>query len=205
MEIYFENCNINIYDKNILSDVTFVLRKGDFYRIKGNNGSGKTVFLNTILGLNRHVEGKYKVFFNKDTVSYITANPFFLDSEKVSSVIDILSFFYNVSKADIIDKLDILDMNFENIKGKKTFELSTGMRKKLCLIPLFFENIELYVLDEIFSGVDESTQFVLQNRLCELHKKNVTVIIVEHSESIIEKLLDHISIKEFLCEKRIVN
>lgn len=138
MEIYFKNCNINIYDKNILSDVTFILKKGDFYRIKGSNGSGKTVFLNTILGLNSHVEGNYKVFFNKDTVSYITANPFFLDSEKVRSIIDMLCFFYNVPKLDVISKLDILNMNFEDVKGKKAFELSTGMRKKNMSYTAFF-------------------------------------------------------------------
>lgn len=204
MEIYLKNCKICIYDKIIIEDATVSLLNGGFYRVSGPNGSGKTVFLNTILALNKHIEGDYKIIYDKKCTSYIPANQFFLDSDSVEETLNTLCFFYNISKTDLNVPLGKLDMDYSEISQQKINELSTGMKKKLCVLPLFFENIEFYVLDEIFSGLDLNIQNVLKDRLIELNSQRKTILIVEHNEDIIEDLKNYIVMEEFECKQKIL-
>ena len=67
-----------------------------------------------------------------------------------------------------------------------------------------FENIEFYVLDEIFSGLDLKVQNVLKDRLIELNSQLKTIVIVEHNEDIIKDLKNYIMMEEFECKQKIL-
>ena len=46
-----EKLNVNIENKEILSDVSFEVKSGEIVVITGSNGSGKTTLLETIMGI----------------------------------------------------------------------------------------------------------------------------------------------------------
>lgn len=146
MFIELGGCNINIYDKVILDSVYLKIEEGTFLRIHGENGSGKTVLLNTILGMNQHVKGSYHIEYDKDRTAYIPDAPFFLETETVDAAVGILCFFYNKTKEEVYNLLSFLGLNVENIKTDTISSLSKGMRKKLCIVPLFFQGIDFFFL-----------------------------------------------------------
>ncbi|MFV0380839.1 MAG: ATP-binding cassette domain-containing protein [Breznakia sp.] len=130
MEIKLNNCEIKINENIILENVNAEIIEGNFYRITGANGSGKTVLMNTLLGIYTNVKEKKKIIYEKHNICYIGDVPFFFDNDKISDVTDTICFFYRTDKEILRQIYKNMDIDFESLKGKKIFELSKGMRKK---------------------------------------------------------------------------
>lgn len=129
MKFKLETCDIYIAEKKILENVSLSIKEGTFLRIKGKNGAGKTVLLNTLLGINKQVEGQIAIAYQKTQICYITDTPFFFDDEKVSEVLLTLAFFYKQKDALFEQYCQQIDLDIATIKHKKIHELSKGMKK----------------------------------------------------------------------------
>lgn len=207
MKIQLENCDIKIGKKTILNEVNFQLKKGSFYKLNGKNGSGKTVFIQSLLGFNK-AKGQRVSIFNPDKLCYIPDIAFFNDYESVNDVIQAISFFYNVKRKVVLDILDYLKFDPHVRYTQKISELSKGTKKKLEIIPLFIPNLEIFFLDEIMSGLDTDTVILVCTRLKKLQEDNATVILIEHNQHILDYLNYLIKdLKEITCvnQKIILN
>ena len=56
-----KNLSVVLSGKEILKDINLTLEEGKFLGIVGPNGSGKTTFLKSILGLIKHSTGEVRV------------------------------------------------------------------------------------------------------------------------------------------------
>ena len=56
-----ENVSVSLGGRQILRDVTFTIRSGEFMGMIGSNGAGKTTLLRTVLGLQRPTAGMVAV------------------------------------------------------------------------------------------------------------------------------------------------
>jgi len=202
MNIKLNNCTIYMKDEVILEDVFLDIDNGIFLRIKGENGSGKTVLLNTILGLNKNTSGSISRKYDKADLCYISDTPFFFDDEKVEEVIWTLAKFYSSTYKVLEDISSTLNLNLASIKKKKIYELSKGTRKKMMILPLFIETSKCLVLDEIFTGLDLDTQAFVCERLVKKSVQGATIIIVEHNESIMETIKKNITVEEIECKNK---
>ena len=142
-----------------LGPIDLELEEGYVYAITGNSGSGKTLFLQTLLGglpseknvitydnLNFH-ENEVDI---KNLYSYVADKPLFSDSLRVDEVL------YKIYK---LDERFNLEKCFEFLskhkvyRHKKIYELSQGERKILLFSIGFFTKTKILVLDNPFSGV----------------------------------------------------
>lgn len=201
MEIEFKNCDICIYENLILKSVHLKIEEGKFYRFIGENGSGKTVLMNSLLGLNKHVIGDKNVMYEKDKVCYISETAFFFDDDKVTDVLKDICFFYNTNKNKLEDILKQMSINMDDLVSKKIFELSKGMRKKMMILPLFLDNCEILFLDEVFTGLDKKTQDLLVKELIHKNELGNTIVFIEHNESIVNQLIkNNTKMEVFECK-----
>ena len=185
-----------------LGPIDLELEKGYVYAITGNSGSGKTLFLQALLGglsseknmitydnLNFH-ENEVDI---KNLYSYVADKPLFSDSLRVAEVL------YKIYK---LDERFNLEKCFEFLskhkvyRHKKIYELSQGERKILLFSIGYFTNTKLLVLDNPFSGVGLIARKEMIALLREYMDEDKTIIIVTEEPYIIQNLVDYIIVFE---------
>ena len=185
-----------------LGPIDFELEKGYVYAITGNTGSGKTLFLQALLGglsseknmitydnLNFH-ENEVDI---KNLYSYVADKPLFSDSLRVDEVL------YKIYK---LDERFNLEKCFEFLskhkvyRHKKIYELSQGERKILLFSIGFFTKTKILVLDNPFSGVGLIARKEMIALLREYMDEDKTIIIVTEEPYIIQNLVDYIIVFE---------
>ena len=185
-----------------LGPIDLELEKGYVYAITGNSGSGKTLFLQALLGglsseknmitydnLNFH-ENEVDI---KNLYSYVADKPLFSDSLRVDEVL------YKIYK---LDERFNLEKCFEFLskhkvyRHKKIYELSQGERKILLFSIGFFTKTKILVLDNLFSGVGLIARKEMIALLREYMDEDKTIIIVTEEPYVIQNLVDYIIVFE---------
>ena len=181
-----------------LGPIDLELEEGYVYAITGNSGSGKTLFLQTLLGglsseknvitydnLNFH-ENEVDI---KNLYSYVADKPLFSDSLRVYEVL------YKIYK---LDERFNLEKCFEFLskhkvyRHKKIYELSQGERKILLFSIGIYTKSKLLVLDNPFSGVGLIARKEMIALLREYMDEDKIIIIVTEEPYVIQNLADYI-------------
>ena len=181
-----------------LGPIDLELEEGYVYAITGNSGSGKTLFLQTLLGglpsgenvitydnLNFH-ENEVDI---KNLYSYVADKPLFSDSLRVYEVL------YKIYK---LDERFNLEKCFEFLskhkvyRHKKIYELSQGEKKLLLFSIGIYTKSKLLVLDNPFSGVGLIARKEMIALLREYMDEDKTIIIVTEEPYVIQNLADYI-------------
>ena len=185
-----------------LGPIDLELEEGYVYAITGNSGSGKTLFLQTLLGgifSEKNVITYNNLNFHENDVdikklySYVADRPLFSDSLRVAEVL------YKIYK---LDERFNLEKCFEFLskhkvyRHKKVYELSQGERKILLFSIGFFTKSKLLVLDNPFSGVGLIARKEMIALLREYMDEDKTIIIVTEEPYVIQNLADYIIVFE---------
>ena len=181
-----------------LGPIDLELEEGYVYAITGNSGSGKTLFLQTLLGglpseknmitydnLNFH-ENEVGI---KNLYSYVADKPLFSDSLRVDEVL------YKIYKLDVrfnLEKCFEFLSKHKVYRHKKIYELSQGERKILLFSIGIYTKSKLLVLDNPFSGVGLIARKEMITLLREYMDEDKTIIIVTEEPYVIENLADYI-------------
>lgn len=175
-----------------MKDIT--LKKNGFYVIKGRNGTGKSMFLNFLLGYlsNDFSKGNYSLSDDvKKTV--LLTYPFFAVN---GSVEDNLFGIPRNNELESILNIDFID---EVINGSN-INLSYGQQQKLSLLRVLGQEAPSYFLDEPLSNLDQTAQDHLVEYLAK-QKGKKTFIVVMHDAKM-DHLADQIyTIHDHILEK----
>ena len=181
-----------------LGPIDLELEEGYVYAITGNSGSGKTLFLQTLLGglssekdvitydnLNFH-ENEVDI---KNLYSYVADKPLFSDSLRVYEVL------YKIYKLDVrfnLEKCFEFLSKHKVYRHKKIYELSQGERKILLFSIGIYTKSKLLILDNPFSGVGLIARKEMIALLREYMDEDKTIIIVTEEPYVIQNLADYI-------------
>lgn len=119
--------------------------------IKGGNGSGKSTMLRGIMKLIRY----NGTIHAKGTISYMNEAIRFPKESTVMEIINAFNCIDRVSKKRVDSLIDQFDMK-DKINDMFS-SLSNGMKMKLQLICTFLIDRDMYLLDEPFSGLDQTS------------------------------------------------
>ena len=155
-----EKGNKNIYIDNLICGydsfqtlpINLNINFGSKINIKGPNGSGKTTFIKTILGLIKPIEGKF-IIGNDVKIGYISQDTI-IDNKNISVYEYITSGLDKVESSLVFTLLSNFGFNY-NDKDKKYFMLSPGQRTRVNLVKIAFHKINVLVLDEITNHLDK--------------------------------------------------
>ena len=185
-----------------LGPIDLELEDGYVYAITGNSGSGKTLFLQTILGAissdNKSISYNNLNFHQnaveiKKLYSYVADKPLFSDTLQVNEVL------YKISKID--ERFDV-DKCFEFLNKQKIvlhskiYELSQGEKKILLFAIGYFTKSSILVLDNPFSGVGLIAKKEILNLLRDYIDENKMIILVTEDPLVIKSLADFVIIFE---------
>jgi putative pyoverdin transport system ATP-binding/permease protein len=170
-----------------IGPVNFDVQKGEIVFIYGGNGSGKTTFIHSLVGLCMPSDGEIRcngILINeKNYAGY----------RSLFSVV--FSDFYLFNELLAIDKLDVEKWNYYlelfeledkvKIEGKSfsTTDLSTGQRKRLALISALLEAKPVLVIDEWAADQDPYFRRKFYTEILSLLKEEgFTIIAITHDD-----------------------
>lgn len=195
--------------KDILTDINFDVRRGDFIAITGPNGGGKTTLLRIILKLLKPSSGSVTYFsgghpVEKLSIGYLPQKNM-IDSRFPITVSEVVA--SGLTGVDIDkDRADALTgeilglMGLAEHAGKSIGVLSGGQLQRALLGRAIISSPEVLVLDEPLSYVDkrfEQSIYELVDRL----SSTTTILLVSHEMSTIAGMANrHLIIDHALHE-----
>jgi phospholipid/cholesterol/gamma-HCH transport system ATP-binding protein len=184
-------------DVKVLKGISTTFQPGKTSLIIGQSGSGKTVFLKSLIGL--HIPEAGTISFNgkanteftnlekrqwRQEIGMVFQGSALFDSQTVEeNVMFPLKMFTNQSQSEMLDRVNFVlkRVNLENSNKKFPAELSGGMQKRVAIARAIVMNPKYLFCDEPNSGLDPQTAIVIDNLIQEITDEyNITTVINTH-------------------------
>jgi len=199
--VEFKEVCVAYYGKPILKDISWTIKRGEFWHLCGPNGSGKTTLLTMLSGDNHKAYGQDITIFGrkkgsgetiwdiKKRIGYFTSSMTFQFWRLQSSLEMLVSGFYDSigmyqtagDRQLALAKDWLAFMNLERFAEIPFLKLSLGHQRMVMIARAMVKHPPLLILDEPLVDLDEnSAQLVIQliNRIS--HLSNTTMIYVSH-------------------------
>jgi len=189
-----------------LTDVSFVLNKGEILGLIGPNGAGKTTIFNVINGFYPPTKGD--VFFKGQKVSNL--KPHVLCKLGLARTFQVVKPLQRMSTLDNViasafvrakNKAQAEEIAEDILKFTNIYEdrnliskgLPLGKRKRLEIARALATQPEIILLDESFAGlnpteINEQIEIVKKIRA----EKGITILVIEHHMKVIMTISDRI-------------
>ena len=177
------------YGKDVvISELDLSISEGDFLCVVGPNGSGKTTFINGILGLLKPKSGKVILNgFSEKQIGYIPQENL-IDDSFPASVFEIvlsgsLNEGYNIYNSEIRKRAESIlrTVGILKLKDKSFGEISGGERQKVLIARALMASKKLLILDEPSNNLDQKSKKWLYEFLEKLNQSDgMTIIMVTH-------------------------
>ena len=175
------------------------IKQGEIITLIGENGSGKTTFLKTLLGILKCKQGKM-VFRENGNTGPVRFGYVFQNADEqifMNSVKDEIS--YGLKNYRLDDAMhqtkskDLLELfGLKNRENENPHQLSYGEKKRLNLISTLIFSPSVLLLDEIFIGQDIYQVIYILRKLMQLRNIGVTIIVAIHDPALMKIMADRI-------------
>ncbi|EKD54846.1 MAG: ABC transporter, ATP binding protein [uncultured bacterium] len=200
-------------------DLTLSIQPGEIFAIAGGSGSGKTVLIREMLGLQRPTAGSIRIFnqeLTKATPIELLAiqrrwGVLFQQNALFSSltVLENVSFplkEHSLLNAETIRDLALLKILLAGLPLdaalKYPAELSGGMQKRAALARAIVFDPELLFLDEPTAGLDPSNIMKFDELILNLQSTmGLTIVIVTHDVKSLKRVANRVA---FLGEGKVL-
>jgi len=173
----------------LLNSKNFYINNGEVILLNGDNGTGKSLFLKSIVGLYKNFSGN--IFFQNTLISdldvttiakhiiYIdnqqkfVLKDFYHEMEILNSYKIDLNYFFDIVGLDIYT--DSIDFQRDSLNNN----ISAGQAQLLRIIRALIKKPDIIVLDEIFSNISQKkVASIIGNIRAKF--PNISIIIVDH-------------------------
>ncbi|MFZ3230895.1 MAG: ABC transporter ATP-binding protein [Pseudobdellovibrio sp.] len=204
-------------EKVVHNGVTFYVKKGECLGLVGGSGTGKSVLLRSLIGLEKPDSGK--ILINGQEASLFTELQWQQVRKKVAyafqggALFDSMTVFENLSYP-LLEHTTLTSLEIKNkiLKQLEEFglagsdklypnELSGGMQKRVGLARAMMLEPEIILYDEPTAGLDPYNTKNIQEVILKLKSKGVTSILVTHDMPTAFAVCDKFA---FLKDKKII-
>lgn len=195
--IEVQNIEKSFGEQKVLKGISTTFDAGKTNLIIGQSGSGKTVFLKSLLGIH-NIDNGAILFDNKEyatlsadeklnlrtKIGMVFQGSALFDSMTVEENIGFpLTMFTKKTKEEIAERVNfVIDrVNLINANTKKPSEISGGMQKRVAIARAIVNKPKYLFCDEPNSGLDPKTAIVIDNLIKEITEEyNITTVINTH-------------------------
>lgn len=178
-------------DNVILKDFYYNFARYEKMGIVGDNGAGKSTFINLLLGKIQPDKGRFDIgetvkfgYFSQEGLK-------FDEQQKVIDVITDIADYINIGGGKHLTASQFLQyfLFTPEQQHNYVYKLSGGEKRKLYLCTVLMRNPNFLVLDEPTNDLDIQTLQVLEEYLIDF---TGCVIVVSHDRYFIDKIVDHL-------------
>jgi ABC-2 type transport system ATP-binding protein len=176
--------------QHALKDVSFEVKKGEFFGIVGRNGSGKSTLLKLIAGIYAPTKGKISI--NGSLTPFIELgvgfNPELTGRENVFLNGALLGFNRKEMKKMYNEIVEFAEL--EKFMDQKLKNYSSGMQVRLAFSIAIRAHSDILLLDEVLAVGDAAFQQKCFDYFSKLKDEKKTIVLVSHNMPIVEKYCD---------------
>jgi len=198
--IRFRHADVYRGETLVLRDVNWQLRAGEHTAIRGANGAGKTTFAGLIAGTIAPATGAHVVRFGQ-----IEPFDIWTLKERIAHVSDDLQIAYDrgetveaviasgfpssigllrdptAAQGAAVNDL-IKRIGLEPLRGRTFTHLSFGERRKVLIARSLVRRPQIFILDEIWNGLDSAFRRALRFLLTDMTVAGTTLVAIAHDE-----------------------
>ena len=190
--IEIEHLNKSFGDLKAVNDITFRVKKGEFFSFLGVNGAGKSTTISIMSGTLKKDSGKVIINgLDIDTdIRKITNNIGvvfqFSHLDLVLNAYDNLksrAALYNITGSKFNERLEYLTelLDLSDILKRPINKLSGGQRRRVDIARALIHDPEILILDEPTTGLDPQTRKMIWKVINQMRvEKELTVFLTTH-------------------------
>jgi len=192
---------INIFNTNrgyekqeVLKDISFEIKKGEFYGIVGRNGSGKSTLLKLLAGI--YVPDTGLVHINGTLTPFIELgvgfNPELTGRENVFLNGALLGF----SRSEMDQMYDniVQFAELDKFMDQKLKNYSSGMQVRLAFSIAIRAKSDVLLIDEVLAVGDAAFQQKCYKTFLDLKKEGRTIVFITHDMTAVQRFCDKVLI-----------
>jgi len=203
--------------KKVHSGVSFNVLPGECLGLIGGSGSGKSVILRSLIGLEKPNQGQ--IIVDQEDITHFNEFEMIRIRKKVAyafqggALFDSMTVFQNLSypliehtklnPREIKDKVmhQLHDFGLDQSENVFPARLSGGMQKRVGLARAMMLDPEVILYDEPTAGLDPFNTKKIQETILHLKQRGTTSILVTHDIATAFAVCDRLS---YLCEGKIL-
>lgn len=183
-EIQFKDVSLKYGDNQILNNFNLIINKNDKLKINGRTGSGKSTIAKLITNMYKPTSGH--VYVDGKENQMISLSAVFQENKLFNmSIIDNITFKSKVDEDKLNEIIKICRLNeviekygLNNI-GFDSSTLSGGEKTRVLLARALYKDCELYIFDEISTGLDETLFYEIFDDIMK-YLSSKTIITIDH-------------------------
>jgi ABC-2 type transport system ATP-binding protein len=173
-----------------LNNISFEVRKGEFFGIVGRNGSGKSTLLKCIAGVYSPDTGGITI--NGSLVPFIELGVGFNPELSGRDNVYLNGALLGFNRSEMYEMYEeIVEFaELEQFMDQKLKNYSSGMQVRLAFSIAIQAKGDILILDEVLAVGDSAFQKKCYNYFMTLKNENKTVVLVTHNMGAVEKFCE---------------
>lgn len=193
--------------QQVLNGVSFRVEPGEIFVIMGPSGSGKSVLIKHLIGLETPDEGEILIdghsvrdhdILTRYRMAMVFQSGALLSSLTVGENVGLYLSEHQLQPPDEIRRIvgeKLEQVGLKGIEGKYPSELSGGMRKRVSIARALVADPQLILYDEPTSELDPLSAITIIEEIVRLNQRiAVTSIVVSHDRNLAFGVADRIAI-----------
>ena len=192
---------------NAVDGVTFEVHRGEIFGLLGPNGAGKTTTIGVLTTSVLPTSGSTSIMgvdVARDPIEVkqrIAVVPQQSNLDRSLKVREILTFhaaYHSVSRKERETKADQLldELGLGERKNEKVNRYSGGMAQRLMIARALMHSPDVLFLDEPTNNLDPQSRLFLWDRIRELNRNGLTILLTTHDMEEADKLCERIAIMD---------
>ena len=198
MLIQVQSLNKKFRRLEVLRNVSALFDANECVAIVGPNGSGKTTFIKSLLGLVVPDSGSIRIldadiknnFLYRNHIGYMPQIGRYPENITIGQLYKMIKDVRQ--SAGALDEELIHQFHLPELFNKKMRTLSGGTRQKVSAALAFLFNPEILILDEPTAGLDPVSAEILKEKILSERKKNKLILITSHIMNDLDELCSHV-------------
>jgi ABC-type multidrug transport system fused ATPase/permease subunit len=201
--ILFKEVNFRHHTKEdfLFENINCEIKFGDVIGVVGPTGSGKSTFIDLLVGFQKPTTGKVlvdnipllSIYDWNIKIGYVSQSVFLFDNSILANIIldddhknlDLINLKKCLKIAQLEEYTNSLTDGIHTVIGEKGVRLSGGQKQRIGIARALYANPDLIILDEASNALDDKTEQDFFNSLFSL-MKNKTIILVTHKKELLK-------------------
>lgn len=181
--------------KEVLSDISFNVKKGQTIAILGPTGSGKSSLMHLLHRLYEYHKGSIKIDgielkdidkrWIREKVGIVLQEPFLFSKtikenlKMAQASADEDRLYQSAKIAAVHDVITSFENGYDTMVGERGVTLSGGQKQRIAIARALIKDCPILIFDDSLSAVDTETDAAIRKALRD-RKKEVTTFIISH-------------------------